>query len=123
MNIGECVGHLQRILKNIHVDCYSELPFLKGLFKDHKSGRKYRPLVNGNVGPISSLSEILSLILKGYMHELQEKVGYKQTLGSTEEFLAYLTEFNEQNAENCNNNEESFIASMDVESLYPSLHV
>ena len=61
--------------------------------------------------------------MKGYMQELQEKVGYNQTLGSTEEFLAYLTQFNQYVNQNSDNSENVFIASMDVESLYTSLQV
>ena len=125
VNMGQNQRHLQRILNNVHVDLSSELPHMRGLFKDHKHGRKYRPLVNGNVGPISSLSEILSVILKGYMLELQQMVGPTDTIKSTEELLSQFESYNKSinQGYSCDNCDNQFIASMDVESLYPSLEV
>ena len=87
VNMGQSVGQMSRITSNVHVDPSSELLRIKGLFKDHKSGRKYRALVNGNVGQISCSSEILSIILKAYMYELQQKVGRNDTIRSTEELI------------------------------------
>ena len=69
LGIGENVGHFSRILKNVHVAEDSEIPIKSGMFKDHKAGRKYRPMVNGNIGPISNVSEIVSLVLKCYVQE------------------------------------------------------
>ena len=125
VNMGQNIGHLSRILSNVHVDNFSELPSLRGLFKDHKNGRKYRPLVNGNVGPLSSLSEILSLLMKAYVQELRLQVGNRDTVKSTEELLSYFESYNKQisNDLECDNCDQRFIASMDVESLYPSLKV
>ena len=76
-------GQYSRIINNIHVSNESELPVLSGLYKDHKQGRKFRALVNGNVGPISNLSEIFSISLKPYLQELQLKVGCDNTVKST----------------------------------------
>ena len=55
LGIGDKVGHHSRILNNVHVSNFSELPIKSGMYKDHKEGRKYRPYVNGNVGPISNI--------------------------------------------------------------------
>ena len=123
VNMGQNEGQLQRIISNVHVDSSSELPFMRGLYKDHKKGRKYRPVVNGNVGPVSNLSEILSLILKGYMQELQQIVGSKDTIKSTEELLSHFESYNNSIKHDfeCSKCDKIFIASMDVESLYPSL--
>ena len=92
--MGTNVRHFSRIINNIHVDLCSEIPYMRGLYKDHKIGRKYRPLVNGNVGPVSSLSEILSIILRSYMQELCEIVGHENTVKSTEELLNLFETFN-----------------------------
>ena len=75
-------------MNNVHVSHDSEIPIYRGLYKDHKEGRKYRPLVNGNVGPVSSVSEIVSIILKPYMQELKEKSNPENTVKSTEELLS-----------------------------------
>ena len=58
LGIGDKIGHHSRIMNNVHVSNFSELPVKSGMYKDHKDGRKYRPYVNGNVGPISNISEI-----------------------------------------------------------------
>ena len=61
LGIGEKAGHFSRIIKNVVVAEDSELPIKSGMFKDHKLGRKYRPLVNGNIGPIANISKIVSI--------------------------------------------------------------
>ena len=85
-------------MKNIHVSQNSEIPISSGLYKDHKDGRKFRILVNGNIGPVSSSSEIISLILKQYVNELRIRTGTDMTVGSTEELLAIC----ESKTGNCN---------------------
>ena len=52
LGIGDKIGHHSRILNNVHVSPNSEVPIKSGMYKDHKEGRKYRPYVNGKVGPI-----------------------------------------------------------------------
>ena len=122
LRIGENVGHFSRILKNVHVAEESEIPVKSGMFKDHKKGKKYRPMVNGNIGPIANVSEIISLVLKSYMQELQEKVGMDNIIQSTEELLSVVEKYN-KNVESVDieDKRDIFIASMDVDSLYPSM--
>ena len=74
LGIGDKIGHHSRIMNNVHVSNYIAIPVQSGMYKDHKEGRKYRPYVNGNVGPIWNLSEIISLYLKGYVWKLRQKV-------------------------------------------------
>ena len=95
LGIGDKIGHHSRILNNAHNSNYSDIPVKSGMYKDQKEGRKYRPYVNANVGPISNLSEIISLYLKGYVWELRQKVGINYTVESTEELCALLSSFNE----------------------------
>ena len=52
LGIGDKIGHHSRIMNNVHVSNYIAIPVQSGMYKDHKEGRKYRPYVNGNVGPI-----------------------------------------------------------------------
>ena len=102
-------------MKNVYVSKHSKIPISCGLYKDHKAGRKFRILVNGNIGPVSNASEMLSLILKSYVQELRIKTDIDMTVRSTEELLAIFKNHNSKDDEN------KFIASMDVESLYPSM--
>ena len=76
-----------------------------------------KPGISGELG-ISNVSEIVSIFLKGYVYELQTKLGLKTTVKSSEELLSL---FEEYNTLNCTNSENRFLASMDVESLFPSL--
>ena len=120
-SLGKQSGHMSRIMNNVIVAEHSEVPVLSGLYKDHKDGKKFRPLVNGNIGPISRLSELMSLILKSYMLELKERISSESTVKSTEELLDFIEEYNEK-VKNSNSSEveEKFVASMDVESLFPT---
>ena len=94
----------------------SELKVHSGRLKDHKSGRKYRALVNGNVGPIANLSEIRSLVLNPYAQEMRIRVGIKQTVNSTEDLFS---QFETNNPKlKCNDFDIKFICSMDKESLF-----
>ena len=56
------------------------------------------------------------------MQELQEKVGMENIIQSTEELLSVVEGYN-KNVEIVNNEEniKVFVASMDVDSLYPSM--
>ena len=63
LKTGESHNQLNRVLKNLVVSPDGEIPVLGGMYKDHKSGRNFRPFVNGNVGPIANISNILSKIL------------------------------------------------------------
>ena len=108
-------------MNNVHVSKDSEIPIYRGLYKDHKQGRKYKGLVNGNVGPVSSLSEIISMILTPYMQELKAKVNPENTVKNTEELLALFEGYNQNLGDDCTECDNKFMASMDVESLYPSL--
>ena len=115
---------MDRAMKNVHMQPYTELPEYHGFFKDHKSGRNWRPLVNGNIGPISSMSEILSLIIRSYNEELKEKLNGGNSIKSTEELLFHFEEYNKSVRNNYIIESESkkFVSSMDIESLYPSLN-
>ena len=72
IGIGKKNNQEKRAIENVVTTIDGEIPVLRGLHKDHKEGRKMRPLVNGNVGPLRNLSDILSDILDHYMEELQE---------------------------------------------------
>ena len=121
--IGKQKSHLERIMRNMHVQSNTELPVLDGFHKDHKTGRKKRALVNGNIGPVSNLSEILSLIVRSYNEEMKVKLNGGCSIKSTEELLYFLEQYNGSVTDNNYSQNEStkFVASMDIESLYPSL--
>ena len=114
---------MDRAMRNVHVQPNTELPVYHGFHKDHKSGRHMRPLVNGNIGPISNLSEIMSLLIRSYNVELKEKLNGGNSIRSTEELLFHFEEYNKfTKNNNCLKSEnKKFISSMDIESLYPSL--
>ena len=117
VGIGKNSGQGDRAVSNVHVANDCELPVYSGLPKDHKIGRKYRPLVNGNTGPLANLSELTSDILKPFLEELKVKVLADNVCKSTEELLYQFEKYNNrQDIEG-----ERCIASMDIESLYPSL--
>ena len=117
--IGKRSGQQERALKNVHVANFTELPVMSGLPKDHKSGRKKRAVVNGNVGPVSHLSNILSDVLNPYLAQLNSKIG--KTVQNTEELISEFEQFNITSKSDEFN--EMFIGSLDVESLYPSLRM
>ena len=74
IGIGKSAGQQARAIKNVHVAPQTELPVMIGLHKDHKQGRHKRPLVYGNIGPISPLSsEIISDTLEGFVGKLREQ--------------------------------------------------
>ena len=110
----------KRIKNNVITTINGEIPVICGLFKDHKTGRNFRQLVNGNVGPIANTSNILSVILVKYVNKFKEKVGDTSSK-STEEMLAKFVSYNESVDRSKIGIKEKFIASMDVEALYPSL--
>ena len=119
VQIGKKSGQVNRALGNVHVPNYSEIPTLRGLHKDHKEGRKKRAVVNGNVGPVAPLSNIISKILEPYLNELKSKIG--KTVENTEELISAFEKYNQ--TVDCSDCDQMFIASIDVESLYPSLKV
>ena len=94
---------------------------LSGLHKDHKPGRSKRPVVNGNVGPMTNLSNITSDLLEPFLEELREKVEKNNTCKSTEELLHKFTEYNKSVETKNEVTDKKFIASMDVKALFPSL--
>ena len=93
---------------------------MNGLYyapKDVLSGA----LVNGNFGPMSNYSEILSLIIRSYNEEMKVKLSGGCSIKSTEELLYHLNQYNESVRDNNCTETVKFVASMDIESLYPSL--
>ena len=120
LEAGKDHNQVKRVKNNIIVTTDGEIPVICGHYKDHKSGRNFRPLVNGNVGPIANTSNILSVTLVKYVNELKEKIGDTSSK-STEEMLAKFVNYNNNVDKSSSDEGEMFIASMDVESLYPSL--
>ena len=84
LGMGKSVGHDKRNSKNVHVTENGEIPVMCGFFKDHKDGRKYRQLVNGNVGPIANVSYIVSKILNPYVDEMKETLGNNSSKSTKE---------------------------------------
>ena len=74
-------------------------------------------MVNGNVGPVANTSNLLSKVLIIYAEDVRRKLRLN-ACKSTEELLANFTEYNLNES---NVNDEKFIASLDIKSLYPSL--
>ena len=75
-------------MNNVVMSSECEIPVLGGMYKDHEKGRKFRPWVNGNLGPLCNCSEILSDILLPYMHEIKSKMKKGRAVSSTEELIA-----------------------------------
>ena len=111
----------KRAVKNAHKFPQTELPVMNGLTKDHKEGNTKRPVVNGNVGPISVSSNLVSDIMEIFVSELRDEVEKESTCKRVEELISQFLNFNK----NVDNNEveksDRFIASLDVKALYPSL--
>ena len=120
LGIGKESGQEKRALGNAHVFPQTELPVIHGLHKDHKPGRDKRPVVNGNVGPASSLSNILSDVGEYFVDELRETMEQSSSCKSTEELISQFLEFN-NNHDNQVESDRKFVASLDVKSLFPSL--
>ena len=118
IGIGKSNGQDKRALNNVHMSSQTQLPVLNGLHKDHKAGNNKRQLVNGNIGPVSNLSNTISDILEPYLEEIREKVEGENTCKSVEELISHFIKFNSTVNEGKNN---KFISSMDVKSLFPSL--
>ena len=75
LRFGEAHGHEKRALQNIVIALNGEIPVKSGMYKDHKDGRKYRPFVNGNIGPISNVSNLMNKVLAKYVERLKIKTG------------------------------------------------
>ena len=88
LGIGKTSKQESRAMYNVHMSTNLSVPVLSGLHKVHKSGRKMRPLVNGNTGPLSNFSDILSDVLEAYVEELRNKVD-NQVCKSTENLLPF----------------------------------
>merc|ERR1712082_302710 len=71
LGIRKASGQEKRAMNNVHVTTNGEVPVLSGLHKSHKSGRKMRPVVNGNTGPLSNFSDIVSDVLEYYFEDLK----------------------------------------------------
>ena len=119
--IGKNFGQDKRASKNILSTVEGELPVMGGMFKDHKSGLKYRPYVNGNIGPIAKCSNIMSVLLVNYVENIKENLGFRHSK-STEELIAKFVDYNMKVDENPNvTTSNKLIASMDIKALFPSL--
>ena len=55
LGIGKKSGQEKRSIGNVHVSAKGEKAVLSGLHKDHKIGRDKRPVVNGNVAPLTNV--------------------------------------------------------------------
>ena len=106
--------------KNVIYPENGELPNVYGLPKDHKDGKEYRPMANGNIGPLANTSNLLSLILPKYLDCVKTKLGLNGCK-STEEIIANFVDYNDRVEASPNKHNKKFIASMDIKSLFPSL--
>ena len=117
LGIGKNCNQDKRASRNVHVHYQSEFPVISGHHKDHKEGRKKRLLVNGNVGPVFILSDNICDVLDKYVEELKDT--YREsTCSSTEELLSSIIKYNETINQT---NPQNSIASLDINSLFPSL--
>ena len=121
LGIGASSGQTKRAVNNVLTFPETELPVLNGLTKDHKSGNTKRPVVNGNLGPISASSDLASDILEVFLVELREEVEKENTCKSVEELISQFISFNKKVESKTVEKKERFVASIDVKSLYPSL--
>ena len=106
----------------MHVAFNCEVPVMSGLEKDHKADKPMRPWVNGNTGPLVNLADVVSDLLEYYKDELLSSYPVPHAIKSTEELLFLFEEYNKNVEVESENATEArvFIASMDVEKLYPS---
>ena len=121
LGIGKFHGQEKRAMNNVHMSSKSQLPVINGLHKDHKDGNKKRPVVNGNIGPVSNSSNLVSDALEPFVDELRETIEKENTCKSTEELISHFLKFNDKPNSKDSDEKKKFIASMDVVSLFPSL--
>ena len=90
-------------------------------WKDHKKDflqrKQTRPVCNGNVGPLTRLSEILSRTLRGVL----EGVDPGACCSSTEELVRSIREANCKMDGDVS--KKNVVFSMDVKALYPSINI
>ena len=96
LGIGKKYGQDKRAIKNVHMSTECELPVASGLPKDHKSGKHRRPVVNGNVGPVAVLSNILCDYLEPFVEEMKDHIDNDHTCKSTEELLHQFVKYNQK---------------------------
>ena len=119
---GKDQNQEKRILSNVIVSQYPEIPVLSGSDKDHKECKKdevkMRPIVNAMTGPKKALSETYSKLINCVVESDKTDTVCK----NTEELLEAFEKFNEDK-NNKDDTETFIIGSMDAVSLYPSLEV
>ena len=79
-------------------------------------------MCDGNIGPLTRISEVLSRVLRGFLTGVENSTG----CASTEEMLRAIREANGEmgrdDYEDMDDYGNNVIFSMDVKALYPSLN-
>ena len=101
LNAGESHGHFSRIKnsKTIESETAASKYFM---FKDHKSGGGYRPVVSGCSSDTLGLSGLLSDVVESLCQAVKDPF----EVISSEDLLARITEFNEMIERKINDNPE-----------------
>ena len=120
LSAGKDCGQERRTRNNL-VSTQNPLPVLYGTAKDHKKaknatiGPDCRPIMGARVGPNTGLSQIGCKIVKAISQNLENKLSVK----STEEILC---KFKNYNINRKSGNKRKMVASMDIDSFYPSIN-
>ena len=120
LSVGKDCGQERRSKSNL-VSTQNSLPVLYGTAKDHKKaknatiGPDCRPIMGARVGPNTGLSQIGCKIVKAISQNLEDKLSVK----STEEMLC---KFRSYNINRKLENSKKMVASMDIDSFYPSIN-
>ena len=121
-NAGEAHGHNGRIRSSKNIE--SEIAANKYyMFKDHKEGEKYRPVVSGCCSNTLGLSGLLSDIIESLCLAVENPF----EVISSEDLLANINEFNEEikreiEKENSYDWRKDYVLlGTDVVSLFPSM--
>ena len=123
MQMGEGIGHKRRTKSNL-ISEENPIPIIRGTAKDHKScddvkvGPDMRPIMGASIGPNTGLSQIGCQIIRKISDNVVERYDVK----STEEMLASFSEYNKSISDKKKNLRCKVIASMDINSFYPSLN-
>ena len=122
INAGEAHGHNDRIRSSKNIE--SEIAASKYyMFKDHKEGESYRPVVSGCCSNTLGLSGLLSDIIESLCLAMNDPF----EVISSEDMLAEISEFNDkvkreiEKDENYDWRDEYVLLGTDVISLFPSM--
>ena len=122
-NLGEAHGHHQRMIESKLNSSESMAPRYY-MFKDHKSGRGWRPVVSGCSSGTLGLSNLISEVLESLCVSVKnpyEVISSTDMLSRVEEFNNWVKRTKLEKGELWDWRDEYMLIGSDVKALFPSL--